>query len=185
MENIQEQKNRIRKHIKNVKAKYTRMDLEKISVLIMSKLESHPAFVDAKRILIYNNMPDEVATMDLVNKWIDKKEFYLPVVVGDDMVFRLYKGEETLTVSDYGIAEPIGADFSDYDSVDLVVVPGIAFDQNKHRLGRGKGFYDRFLPKVPEATKIGVCFGFQILESIPVSIDDISMDIVISDACPV
>ncbi|WP_245872069.1 5-formyltetrahydrofolate cyclo-ligase [Dysgonomonas massiliensis] len=185
MENIQEQKKLIRKQIKEAKMRYTSLELERLSSVIMSRLETHPAFVKAKRILIYNNMPDEVATMDLVHRWMNEKEFYLPVVVGNEMVFRRYEGTQALIVSDYGIEEPLGADFTDFDSVDLIVVPGLAFDKDGHRLGRGKGFYDRFLPKVSKAVKIGVCFDFQLVESVPLSAEDIDMDIIISDVHPV
>lgn len=181
MEKIQEQKKLIRKHIKDAKSRYTSLELDKLSSRIMSKLESHPAFITAKKIFIYNNMSDEVATMELVDKWMNEKEFYLPVVMGNDMVFRRYDGPQSLIVSDYGIAEPTGEDFTDFASVDLIVVPGVAFDRNRHRLGRGKGFYDRFLPQLSKAVKIGVCFSFQLIESVPLSAEDIDIDIVISE----
>jgi len=61
-----------------------------------------------------------------------------------------------------------------------VIVPGVAFDSQCHRLGRGKGFYDRLLPQIPHAVKIGVCFDHQIVEELPSEPHDVLMDLVIS-----
>ncbi|MCF0205812.1 MAG: 5-formyltetrahydrofolate cyclo-ligase, partial [Bacteroidales bacterium] len=63
---------------------------------------------------------------------------------------------------------------------DLIIVPGVAFDRNGNRLGRGRGYYDRFLCKYPKVEKIGICFDFQLLEEIPTEPTDIRMDKVVS-----
>ncbi|EJW97620.1 5-formyltetrahydrofolate cyclo-ligase, partial [gut metagenome] len=63
---------------------------------------------------------------------------------------------------------------------DIIIVPGVAFDKNRNRMGRGRGFYDRLLSDV-NATKIGICFGFQISEDIPVEPFDKKMDMVITE----
>jgi 5-formyltetrahydrofolate cyclo-ligase len=91
---------------------------------------------------------------------------------------RLYSGRDSLRVGAYNILEPVGPVFSDYDSIDLAVVPGVAFTADGIRLGRGKGYYDRLLPRI-KARKIGICFPFQILHSIPAESFDIRMDEVI------
>lgn len=59
------------------------------------------------------------------------------------------------------------------------MVPGMAFDADGNRLGRGKGYYDRFLALVPDAYKIGVCFPFQKFPAVPVDDNDVKMDIII------
>ena len=75
--------------------------------------------------------------------------------------------------------EPVGRLFNDYPSVDVAVVPGMAFDSRCNRLGRGKGYYDRMLPKLSNAYKIGMCFDFQKLPGIPADDHDIKVDEVI------
>ena len=103
----------------------------------------------------------------------------MPVVVGNILELRVYTTPEDLTIGSYGIAEPIGALFTDYSSIDLAVIPGMAFDQQGHRLGRGKGYYDKLLPKIP-ATKIGICFPFQMIDEVPSENFDALMDAVIT-----
>jgi 5-formyltetrahydrofolate cyclo-ligase len=82
----------------------------------------------------------------------------------------------------FGILEPRGEVFLDYDQVEVAIVPGMAFDKAGHRLGRGKGFYDRLLPRLTQAHKIGVCFPFQYLDEIPCEEHDVVMDEVISSS---
>ena len=71
-----------------------------------------------------------------------------------------------MQTSGFGIKEPTGETFLEYDKIDLVIVPGVAFDRTLNRMGRGKGFYDRLLPKI-KAPKVAVCFDFQLMEKIP------------------
>lgn len=85
----------------------------------------------------------------------------------------------------YGIMEPEGPAFTAYDDIDLIIIPGVAFDVKHNRLGRGKGYYDRFLQQMQQmrqthAYKIGVCFPQQLVDSIPVTAYDIPMDEVVS-----
>ena len=149
------------------------------SAEILAALEAHPAFRAANTLFIYHSLPDEVDTHEFVQKWSEKKTILLPVVVGDELEIRKYTGPEDLATSSYGIEEPIGEVFTDYSSIDLIAVPGVAFDNNGNRLGRGKGYYDRLIPHIPSAYKIGICFPFQIVEEVPAEPFDIRMDEII------
>ena len=106
----------------------------------------------------------------------------LPKVTGETtMVLHRYTGKDDLKVGAFGIMEPCGEVFDDYEAIDVAVIPGMAFDSGCHRLGRGKGYYDRFLPLLhARVYKIGVCFPFQLLDSIPTDEHDIAMDAVLS-----
>ena len=75
--------------------------------------------------------------------------------------------------------EPTGEVFTDYDAIDVAIIPGMAFDEAGHRLGRGKGYYDRFLARVPNLYKIGLCFSWQVVPHIPCDEHDIRMDRII------
>ena len=92
------------------------------------------------------------------------------------MVLRRYEGPDSLREGAYGILEPVGELFNDYSSIDLVIVPGMAFDHAGHRLGRGKGYYDRLLPQLTKAYKIGLCFDFQMTDNVPHDEKDVVME---------
>lgn len=156
-------KSALRKHIRETKRQFTNEELEELSLPVMSRLLSHPAVAKAKTILMYYSLPDEVCTHDTVNRLVQVgKTVLLPRVTGGtDMELRIYTAPAGLAAGHYGIMEPTGEVYTDYGSIDVAVVPGMAFDAQGHRLGRGKGYYDRFLPKAAKAYKIGVCFGFQ------------------------
>lgn len=101
-----------------------------------------------------------------------------PRITGDELELKVYEGAEYLQQNSYGIDEPVGESFSDYSAIDLAIVPGVAFDAQGHRLGRGKGYYDRLLPQL-SAYKIGICFPFQLVDDVPTDPFDIAMDEVI------
>ena len=152
------------------------------SALIMQQVEAMPAFADAKVVLLYWSMADEVQTHPFVERWYRDKVLLLPCVDGDDLRLRRYTGPECMVAGEqFGIGEPTGPEWTDLDAVQMIVVPGVAFDSKGNRMGRGRGFYDRLLKSTPHAVKVGVAYGFQMLESIPTEPHDVRMDHVIHD----
>jgi 5-formyltetrahydrofolate cyclo-ligase len=113
------------------------------------------------------------------------KRVLYPAVCGHQMVFRPVERIEMLQKGAFGILEPcpIGVEHQ-ADEADLIIVPGVAFDLTGHRLGYGKGFYDRFLHHPGrKAHLVGLCHDFQLIDdAIPVDVHDIPMEIVVSDA---
>ena len=171
----------LRQSIRTIKASYSREELEALSVSMLQRLELHPVFVEARTVLLYHSLPDEVTTHAFIDRWCGEKEIILPTVVGDDLVLHRYTGPDCLTLGSYGILEPSGELFTDFDRITLAVIPGMAFDHQGNRLGRGKGYYDRLLPRLTHAYKLGLCFPFQLLpEEIPHEPHDIRMDAVIA-----
>lgn len=130
--------------------------------------------------MLYHSLKDEVDTHAFIRKWSRKKRILLPVVVGDDLELRIYTGPDDMAIGAYGIDEPTGELFTDYAAIDFIAVPGVAFDRSGNRLGRGKGYYDRLLPRIPSAYKAGICFPFQLVEEVPAEAFDIRMDEVIT-----
>ena len=170
----------LRQSIRTIKASCSKAELEALSVSLLQRLEQHPVFVEARTVLLYHSLPDEVDTHAFIERWCNQKEIILPTVVGDDLELYRYTGPDCLTPGSYGILEPSGERFTDLDRITLAVVPGMAFDAQGNRLGRGKGYYDRLLPHLSGAYKIGLCFPFQLLdEEIPHESHDCRMDEVI------
>lgn len=155
-------------------------EAEKISAAeqVFDRLEKCAAFLLADRILMYHSLPDELPTRRFLDKWHDKKQFYLPRVNGVNLEILPYD-ESRLELGAFHIEEPIGDNVADPNEIELIVVPAVAYDRRGNRLGRGKGFYDRLLAET-KATRIGVGYEFQILDELPVEEHDVPMDMVIS-----
>nr|WP_309559896.1 5-formyltetrahydrofolate cyclo-ligase [Bacteroides faecis] len=174
-------KKELRKLMASLKIQHESSTLQKLqSAKILAALEAHPAFRAATTVLLYHSLKDEVDTHAFIRKWSNEKRILLPVVVGDDLELRLYTGPEDMATGTYGIEEPVGETFTDYASINFIAVPGVAFDRKGNRLGRGKGYYDRLLPRIPTAYKAGICFPFQVVEEVPAETFDICMDIIIT-----
>ena len=161
------------------------------SDVVMRRVEALPAWTAAHVVLLYWSMADEVQTHDFVNRWYQDKVLLLPCVDGDNLRLRQYTGPECMVAGEqFGIGEPAGRDrmgaagsdeWTDLDSIELIIVPGVAFDHEGNRMGRGRGFYDRLLKGTPNALKIGVAYNFQLIDTIPVEAHDVKMDYVISE----
>lgn len=136
-----------------------------LSESLFDRIEQMEEFQTAHYILLYWSLPDEPFSHALLERWSDKK-LILPAVVGDEIVLRRYRDKEDMKVGSFHIMEPIGSAFSDYDCLDLTLIPGLSFDADGYRLGRGKGYYDRLLPKLKCMT-IGVCFSCQYEDKLP------------------
>lgn len=180
MKDIKEAKDKVRETIARLKKDFSKEDLQFKSDEVLSVLEIVGVFQEAKHILIYNSMEGEVATANFIQKWEGEKEFYLPVTYKDKIVFREYNSSIKLEESKFGVFEPVGADIQDYGFVDLVIVPGVAFDRKMNRVGYGKGYYDKFLSQI-KAPKLAICFEFQLLDSVPTDSHDIKMDYLVSE----
>ena len=140
--------------------------------------------------LVDNGKRKVIPAMCLSLHYIDQlvsrgKRVILPVVLDDtNMELREYSGVQDLKEGAYHILEPKGKIYPEekYPEIELAVIPGMSFDMKGNRLGRGKGYYDRFLTKIPHAYKIGICFDFQKIKEeglLPVTPTDICLDEII------
>lgn len=171
-------KKALRTEIKVLKKQHTKEQLLEQSEKILAQLEQHPDFVKAERVMLYSALPDEVQTQAFLEKWHLKKQIILPTVVGDDIIPVAYEKDTDFAVGNFNILEPQNEPYK--GDFDLIVVPGVAFDHNGNRLGRGRGYYDRFLCQHLSVKRIGICFDFQLVDEIPTEPFDIRMDEVIS-----
>jgi 5-formyltetrahydrofolate cyclo-ligase len=164
-----------------LKRQFTQQQLCELSLPIIERLK--PLLVRAQNIVAYYSLVDEVDTHYLIDDLLAAgKSVYLPKVVSDeDMVLCRYTGAESLREGAFGIMEPAGTELSVVEAVDVVLVPGMAFDVEGNRLGRGKGYYDRFLKSLnnPRPRLIGVCFDFQEVDVVPTEPTDVKVDVVV------
>lgn len=142
---------------------------------------------ESNKIMTYVSFKNEVSTIDIINELLKMgKEIIVPICDTKDYTLipsRILSMDE-LSVSYFGIMEPKEPFIRPVDpkDIDVILVPGLAFDRNRNRLGHGKGFYDRFLRGVKDdAIKIALAYDFQILDSIPVEDWDIPMDLIITN----
>ena len=174
-------KRELRTLMRQKKGQFTQQQLCELSLPIIDRIK--PMLADAKTIVAYYSLPDEVDTHSFIDELLaDGKTVYLPKVVSDeDMVLCHYTGAESLQEGAFGIMEPVGAQISADEAIDVVLVPGMAFDGDGNRLGRGKGYYDRFLKSLshPRPQLIGVCFDFQKVDVVPTEPTDVKVDVVV------
>ena len=150
------------------------------SVAIWAELARRPEYVDASVVMAFVGGPGEPDTDSLHARLrADGKTLVLPSVEGDVIVPRLVGSG--LRPGAFGIDEPQGEEVA-LTSLDIVLVPGMAFTQDGRRLGRGGGHYDRFLASLPEScTTFGVCFAEQVVDDLPTEPHDCNVDVVLTD----
>ncbi|MBR1928192.1 MAG: 5-formyltetrahydrofolate cyclo-ligase [Paludibacteraceae bacterium] len=144
----------------------------KASEEIIEQLRTNQLYQNASCIMVYYPMKNEVDLRPLMNENSGKR-FFLPVTHRRYIEVREYKGETNLKKGRYRIPEPQTPTYK--GKLDLIIVPGVAFDHKRYRLGRGGGYYDRFLKKFTDVPKIGVAYKFQVVSELPVEPHDIKM----------
>lgn len=137
-----------------------------LSESILSQLEKMTVFREAKTVLLYYPKNNEVDVLPLFKRYKHDKTLLLPVTHRDRMTAHPYEGNDKMHRGKFGIPEPTTPEFQ--GKIDVIIVPAVAFDRTGNRLGRGGGYYDRFLKKQPHATLIGVGYDFQLVDEVPV-----------------
>lgn len=156
------------------------------SLAIISRLKQLEEFSKAKTVMTYVSKSDEVDTIELIKDMLKSgKRVIVPAIDKEKkelIPFEISSLEE-LSPKAFGVMEPKPNDAKvvDLNEIDLVVVPGRAFDKKCNRLGRGMGYFDRFLKKQIRGKVIGLAFSEQIFESIPVDENDVKVDAVVTE----
>ncbi len=170
-------KNEIRKKIKKLRNELSDEEVKKNSLAITTKILND---IDKyNNILVYMDFNNEVKTNHIIDYILKNKTLYLPKVLGDQLTIHKIDSLDNLQTSKFGILEPIN-ESSPYSDIDLIIAPGVAFDNELHRLGYGGGYYDRLLSET-NCPVIGIAYDFQILEKIPFEAHDKKMNKVITD----
>ncbi|MEG1864266.1 MAG: 5-formyltetrahydrofolate cyclo-ligase [Alistipes sp.] len=148
---------------------------------IFAQIESLPAFAEARCVALFCALGDEPPTEEVLARWSRSKCLVVPRVEGERMQFYIYN-VSTMVTGAFGITEPAGTLMPcDPAQIDLIVVPGTAFTTDGARMGRGRGYYDKYLSQIGfRAVKIGVCYAHQIVDELPQEPHDVGMDRVFS-----
>jgi 5-formyltetrahydrofolate cyclo-ligase len=165
------------------------VDKDAVSRMIWQRLASLPEYVRSVTVMGYVHMRDEVRTRSFLPEILKHgKRLVVPYCVGDELALFCLRDLDELALSTFGILEPkpklqAQADRRiDVGQIDLVMVPGVAFDRRGGRVGHGKGYYDRLLRRArPDTALIGLAFECQLFAEIPMQPHDVFMDKVITE----
>lgn len=173
-------KKALRQAIREKKRAMTQMQIEEKSRNLCEQFLATPQYAEAKTIYGYLPYNQEVRTIPILEAALaDGKQVAVPKVYGDEMRF-IYLTDLTAVEQGYsGIPEPIADAPIGDDPTALVLMPGLAFDAQGHRIGYGGGFYDKFLAEEPNHHKIALCYDFQMLPAIQTDDFDIPVDCVL------
>ena len=175
-------KNAIRKRILSRRDALLPADIAALSAEVTTRFLASDAFAAAATLALYCAIRSEVATSDIfaVAVRAGKRVLY-PRTVGDTLEFVVVESLEALTACRYGIYEPQQGESVPLPLIDLIVLPGVAFDQKGIRLGYGMGCYDRALAESRRPTLVGLAYDFQVIPSLPREEHDIPVNIVVTE----
>lgn len=190
MNDISNKKKQIRKDILEVRRS---MDIDKkdtYDTLIEKSFFESSFYKEAKNIFIYISYDSEINTKRIINRAInERKNIYVPRTEFDTKLMNAVKINDfsNLVESRYGILEPKKEEpFIDPNELDLIVVPGVAFDKNGGRIGYGAGYYDRYFKRINEKnkariTKLALIYDFQLIDEVPTDEEDVLIDAVLTE----
>lgn len=169
-------KNELREKAKKIRKL---LDMESISSKIVNTMRETEIYDAAKNIMIFYPLQDEINLLPLL-KDIDKN-FYLPKVSGDDLLVCPYKEGDQLSVSSFNTQEPLTQPV-DPDVLDMIFVPALLADKKFHRIGYGRGFYDRFLNKhALKAIRIVPVPSVLVVDELPSDEFDAQFDVILDE----
>jgi 5-formyltetrahydrofolate cyclo-ligase len=176
----------LRKHLRDVLANMSFAERHHKSVAACNNIIGAPEFTAARVVMLYLSMPTEVDTAPLaLRSWQDGKTVVVPKVSWDQR--RMLPTEITslhghVTTAGTGVREPVDGKPMPLDMIDLVIVPGLGFTSSGYRIGRGMGFYDRFLAQGDFiGVSCGLAFEEQVVQSVPVLDHDMPLSMLVTD----
>jgi 5-formyltetrahydrofolate cyclo-ligase len=174
-------KQEARKYIRHLKAELDIGTIKEKSRLIMEKIKGLEQFKNAPYIMTYVNYNQEVETIPLIEDCLKmNRKILVPKVYGKEMLFHLIRSMSELRPGAYGILEPVSTETVTPDKA-FMLMPGLAFDRDRHRAGYGGGYYDRYLADKPGIYRAAVAFDFQLVEQLQVDCFDLCPDIIVTD----
>ena len=171
---------KLRKIAKEIRNK---QDIFYCSKNICEYILSSDFFAKADNIMLYAPIGNEISLYEIIDAAnANSKSFYFPSVCGDEILPVLFLPDKGFKKGEFGIFEPVGNVSDDFNNIDLIFIPALAADYNGYRLGYGKGFYDRFLPKLKKTcTKIIPIYSPLVFHSIPTESHDVRADYLLTE----
>ncbi|MCY6370816.1 5-formyltetrahydrofolate cyclo-ligase [Clostridium ganghwense] len=181
-----ESKEEIREHIKRKRALMRNGEKEILDISIFSKLINSKEYNEAKYIFVYVSFSGEVDTHKIIDYALkDNKYICVPKVISKEKGMKAVQIKNLMELKKgaYGILEPESFKHEiDEKNIDLVLVPGVAFDNFGGRVGYGGGFYDRFLKNLNQYTvKLALAYDFQVMDKVPKDELDVLVDRIINN----
>lgn len=177
-----ETKQEIRKQLRKLRSKMNADEWQSATEMIAEKIIGSDSFREATDLYCYMDFDGEAGTELIIDEaWRLGKDIWLPKVCGGEMQFYLVESEKELVRGTFGILEPSGESITASGEDGLIIVPGIAFDCMRNRIGYGKGYYDRYLNAHPNLVKYGIAFDIQLVDKIPAEECDCRMDKVFTE----
>ena len=175
-------KKALRREIGAKKSALNAAEIVARSDVLAEKLFNTRQYKACRSLYAYLSFNQEVRTDPIIERaWADGKRVAVPKVMGSEMVFIWIDSFAALGPGYYGIPEPIADGPIADDEQALILMPGLAFDPQGHRVGYGGGFYDRFLEGEPDHPLVALCYDFQMYAHLEVESHDIPVDLVIVD----
>ncbi len=169
----------LRKSIRNEVKKLTEKEKAIESDEIYRRIMLLDVLQKAHIVALFSSLPDEPSTDRLLKEISKQCKVVIPRIISDEMEFFPYN-PDNIARGTYNIQEPTAGEAVSPSDIDVMIVPGVAFTQHGARMGRGKGFYDKYMSRKGfRAKKIGICFSCQLADRIPLDEHDVMMDIVV------
>lgn len=183
-----EDKKCIREELTEKRNNLTPHEVSQRSGIICNHLLNSEFYKNAGNICVYEAFRNEVDCEDIVSQaYEDGKRVYVPVVDADNETMEFYEitSDTEWTEGHYGIQEPVITKVSNRlssEEASLIIMPGLAFDKNKHRIGYGGGYYDKYLAEHDGNTKVALCYSFQVIASeLPYDEQDVIPDYIVTE----
>ncbi|WP_456369776.1 5-formyltetrahydrofolate cyclo-ligase [Thermodesulfatator atlanticus] len=185
VQDISNYKKTLRKKILAKRNALSKERRKEFSEKIKNYLLKSPYYLKSQKILFYASFGSEVETFEMIKEALAQgKEVYLPKTYVSQKKLRLFRVNslKELKKGAYGILEPEEEKQEiSPEELDLIILPGVAFDKKGGRLGYGGGFYDRLLEQAPQAIKVALGFGCQLCDELPLEAHDVPADVIITE----
>ena len=176
---LKQDKKRVRELLAQKRRLLSKEDIAEQSSKVVAAVEQMPLFQSAKTVLIYYPTHNEVDLLSLIKRYKKEKTFLFPVVHRKTMTACPYEGNAKMHRGKFNIPEPTTEPY--VADIDLILVPGVGFDKRGNRLGRGGGYYDKFITRLGRKTLlVGVGYDFQLVEEVPANRWDKRLDYVVT-----
>lgn len=180
-------KKSLRKKVLEKRSKLSKEDIIQYSKIIAEKLYEMDYYKNAKRLMAFISFKDEIHTHDIIKTSINRgKSIVVPITLSETKELKVSELHDfsELEVGFYDILTPKQEfiRFVDPNTIDLILMPGVAFAKDGYRVGYGGGYYDRFLAKLDKKVmKIALAFDLQVVDTVPVESFDIPVDMIITE----